>query len=102
MWWTKNARELEILRNAHASLLADYVQERSRLHREIDRLEADLRELRSTVHAQIIANQHQGPGIGALLREVTEPEETEEEKAMKEEQEQFLKFLRGYEADADG
>lgn len=75
-----------------------------RLERHIDRLEADLRELRSTVYAHIIAQKAPGAGLAGLLLEQVEPEETPEQKQMREEQEMFLGFLKRYESDgeADG
>lgn len=81
--------------------IKDVMAYAERLERHIDRLESDLRELRSTVYAQIIATKAQGAGLASLLMEEVEPEETEEQKRLREEQQQFLSFLGKYQGDGD-
>lgn len=105
-WWWNRIAALESRADSEHDALgmlgARFEIEIAHLRREISRLEADLREVRSTQNSQLIARQHEGVGIAALLQEQIEPELTEEEKRMQEEQKQFLSFLGRYQGDNDG
>ena len=94
----KRMQDLEI-RAAYREELAQ--QQIERINSDVARLEADLREVRSTQNAQILARQSQGVGIAALLQEQIEPEETEEQKQMREDQKTLLAFLNRYQGDSD-
>lgn len=106
MWEFKAIKDLE-----RSSLRHDHEIDEiaGKLNREISELKADIRELRSTMNALLIAKnagQASGAGLAGMLREAAdEAAEIEDEaaEAVREEAEAFAEFLKKYEKeDLDG
>lgn len=95
------AEKIATVRLDHESLRQVLTLQLRLLEKQCERLEADLREVRSTQNGMLAVRQQEGAGLAALLQEQIEPELTEEERRMQEEQKQFLSFLSKYQGDHD-